>query len=48
MVHDVCGVRSPSFQSSSASYITSMNNTSLQEQVIQGLEEGSEYSMLPM
>ena len=41
---DVCGLRSPSFQSNSALYITIINNTSLQKLVMQGQEERLEKS----
>ena len=39
MVCDVCGLRSPSFQPNSVLYITIINNASLHELVMQGLEE---------
>ena len=35
---DVCAVRSPSFQSNNVLYITVMNDASLQELMMQGLD----------
>ena len=39
IICDECWLRSPSFQSSSIVYITSMDNTSMHELAIQGLKE---------
>ena len=48
LVCDVCGLKSPSFQSNSDLYITIINNALLQELVVQGLEEILEKIMFPM